>query len=60
MTKIKSKSNKEEKEDSLDKEIADFFIKNGPINEKSIWPDSMIPSSLADEWVWEDSEKIKK
>lgn len=47
-------------EDDLDKEIADFFIKNGPINEKLVWSDSDVPDSLFEEWVWEDTKSIDK
>lgn len=41
------------KEDDLDREIDAYFAKNQDEQEASVWPDSLVPASLADEWVWE-------
>lgn len=47
-------------EDDLDREIDAYFAKNGDEKEASMWPDSLIPSSLNDKWVWEDTKNIDK
>lgn len=41
------------KEDDLDREIDAYFAKSQDEKEAFMWPDPLVPGSLADEWVWE-------
>jgi antitoxin component of MazEF toxin-antitoxin module len=41
------------KENNLEKEMAEYFTKNGPIEERLVFQDSDSSlSDLEDEWVW--------
>lgn len=56
-TKAKKIVSRIDPENDLDYEIDAYFGKNRDEKEFSVWPDLLIPSSLEEEWVWEDIKK---